>query len=179
MNSEELSQIGDGGFEGLKKVNEFGSEYWSARDLQPLLGYSQWRRFENAIKKAVTSCEQSANEPEHHFASAGKMVGIGSETSRNIPDYHLFSVCLLSNRSERRLSQAPNRQRTEVFRYPDTPPRVVRPGDRRSRTAGTSKANFRRVQSAVRRRASGRRSEPHVRNFPRCRLQGTLRRPWR
>lgn len=33
-------------FEALKRLNEHGAEYWSARDLQPLLGYSQWRRFE-------------------------------------------------------------------------------------------------------------------------------------
>ena len=40
-------------FEGMKELNEHGAEYWSARDLQPLLGYSQWRRFEEAIKRAM------------------------------------------------------------------------------------------------------------------------------
>ena len=43
-------------FEDLKKINEYGAEYWSDRELQPLLGYSQWRRFEDALKRAVTSC---------------------------------------------------------------------------------------------------------------------------
>jgi len=38
-------------FEGLKQVNEHDAEYWSARALQPLLGYSQWRRFEQAIER--------------------------------------------------------------------------------------------------------------------------------
>ena len=37
-------------FEGFKKISQHGIEYWSARELQSLLGYSQWRRFENAIK---------------------------------------------------------------------------------------------------------------------------------
>lgn len=46
-------------FEGLKQANEHGAEYWSARDLQSLLGYSQWRRFEEAVQRAITSCEQS------------------------------------------------------------------------------------------------------------------------
>jgi DNA-damage-inducible protein D len=41
-------------FERLKKANEHGAEYWSARDLQPLLGYSQWRRFEQALERAIT-----------------------------------------------------------------------------------------------------------------------------
>jgi DNA-damage-inducible protein D len=74
-----LPQTQNAGFEGLKQTNAFGAEYWSARDLQPLLGYNHWRSFENAIKKAVTSCEQSGNDPGHHFARAGKMVGIGPE----------------------------------------------------------------------------------------------------
>lgn len=46
-------------FEELKKVNEFSAEYWRARELQPLLGYSQWHRVEDAIKRAITSCKQS------------------------------------------------------------------------------------------------------------------------
>lgn len=61
-------------FEALKKINQHGIEYWSARDLQPCLGYSQWRRFENTIKKAQESCKQSGNDPKHHFAGAGKPI---------------------------------------------------------------------------------------------------------
>lgn len=61
-------------FEELKRVNEHGAEYWSARDLQPLLGYDQWRRFEQAIKRAMDACKESGNEPDDHFAGAGKMM---------------------------------------------------------------------------------------------------------
>ncbi len=57
-------------FEELKKINQHSAEYWSARDLQPLLGYTQWRSFENAISKAIVSCKQSGNEPDYHFARA-------------------------------------------------------------------------------------------------------------
>ena len=60
----------DQGFEQWKSVNEHGAEYWSARDLQPLLGYHHWRNFEKAVAKAITSCQQSGNEPDHHFARA-------------------------------------------------------------------------------------------------------------
>ena len=49
-------------FEALKRRNDHGAEYWSARDLQPLLGYSQWRRFEEAVGRAQTACEQSGNK---------------------------------------------------------------------------------------------------------------------
>jgi DNA-damage-inducible protein D len=57
-------------FEELKQINQFGAEYWSARDLQPMLGYNHWRSFEKSITKAITSCEKSGNDPRHHFARA-------------------------------------------------------------------------------------------------------------
>ena len=76
-------------FEALKRVNDHGAEYWSARDLQSLLGYSQWRRFEDAVKRAMVSCEQSGNPTDHHFAGAGKMVELGSGSVRSLEDFHL------------------------------------------------------------------------------------------
>ena len=73
-------------FEERRQVNQHGAEYWSARDLQPLLGYSQWRRFEDVVQRAVTSCQQSNSEPTYHFADAGKMVTLGSGSEGvNIP----------------------------------------------------------------------------------------------
>jgi len=76
-------------FEDLKKVNQHGIEYWSARDLQPLLGYSQWRRFENAIKRAEESCKQSGNDPKNHFADAGNPITSGKGRTQLIEDYQL------------------------------------------------------------------------------------------
>ena len=61
-------------FESLKKINRHGIEYWSARDLQTCLGYSEWRKFETTMKKAIDSCKQSGNDPENHFVGADKMV---------------------------------------------------------------------------------------------------------
>src|SRR5579864_455685 len=91
-------------FESLKKLNEHGVEYWSARDLQPCLGYSQWRRFENAIERAIESCKQSGNDPKNHFAGAGKMVGIGSKTERDVEDWHLsrFACYLIAQNGDPR-----------------------------------------------------------------------------
>jgi DNA-damage-inducible protein D len=76
-------------FEDLKKTNEHGAEYWSARNLQPLLGYSQWRRFEQALDRAVTSCKSSGNPPGHHFAGAGKPILGGKGAIQVVDDYHL------------------------------------------------------------------------------------------
>ena len=91
-------------FESLKKHNQHGVEYWSARDLQPCLGYFQWRRFENTIKKALKSCRQSGNDPQNHFAGVGKMVGIGSQTDREIEDWHLsrFACYLIAQNGDPR-----------------------------------------------------------------------------
>ena len=46
-------------FENIKHIDENGKEYWFARDLMPLLGYSKWERFSNAINNAKTSCIKS------------------------------------------------------------------------------------------------------------------------
>ncbi len=75
MSNQQLTLEGTkSSFEELKKINQHGVEYWSARELQELLGYSQWRRFEDAIKRAKESCKQSGNDPKNHFAGTGKMV---------------------------------------------------------------------------------------------------------
>jgi DNA-damage-inducible protein D len=104
MVKKTLPVRGDKSFEELKKVNEHGAEFWSARELQPLLGYSQWRRFEDAVKRAMVSCEQSGNNPGNHFAGAGKMIGIGKGGQRDVEDYHLsrFACYLIAQNGDPR-----------------------------------------------------------------------------
>lgn len=68
MSAKSLPSLAGKTFEDLKLTNTHGAEYWSARDLQPLLGYSQWRRFQQAIERAMTSCETSGNNIANHFA---------------------------------------------------------------------------------------------------------------
>ena len=91
-------------FEELKRVNEHGAEYWSARALQPLLGYSQWRRFEKAIERAVTACKESGNPPEHHFAGAGKPIAGGKGAVQVVDDFHLsrFACYLIAQNGDPR-----------------------------------------------------------------------------
>lgn len=74
MSKKTLAVLGEKSFEDLKHLNQHGAEYWNARELQPMLGYSQWRRFEDAIKRAMISCEKSGNNPAYHFAGAGKVI---------------------------------------------------------------------------------------------------------
>lgn len=91
-------------FESLKKLNEHEVEYWSARDLQPYLGYSQWRYFENAVKKAIVSCKQSGNDPKHHFAGARKQIQFGKGATQMVEDYHLsrFACYLIAQNGDPR-----------------------------------------------------------------------------
>jgi len=66
-----------------------GVECWSARELQNILGYSQWRNFKNVIDKAQKSCEQAGEETKNHFAEFSKMVEIGSGAQKPIEDIAL------------------------------------------------------------------------------------------
>jgi DNA-damage-inducible protein D len=63
-----------------------GIEYWLARELQVLLGYSEWRNFNNAIHKAKESCITSGEEVSDHFVDVNKMVKIGSGAERKQDD---------------------------------------------------------------------------------------------
>ncbi len=76
-------------FENLKHINEYGQEFWYARELQSALEYSQWRRFSDAIERAKTACEKSGHRMQDHFADVGKMVRLGSGAVREIEDIAL------------------------------------------------------------------------------------------
>ncbi|MDD5240940.1 MAG: DNA damage-inducible protein D [Sulfuricella sp.] len=113
MPDKQVPTIAGQSFEDLKKTNDHEAEYWSARDLQSLLGYGQWRRFEDAVERAITSCEQSGNKPDHHFAGAGKMVELGSGSVREVEDYHLsrFACYLIAQNGDPRKPEIASAQK--------------------------------------------------------------------
>jgi len=76
-------------FESIRQFDAQGDEYWSARDLQPLLEYAAWDKFKRVIEKAMEACRQSGHEVEDHFSQTAKMVDIGSGAKREIEDYLL------------------------------------------------------------------------------------------
>ena len=75
-------------FEDIKHINEFGEEYWEARELMKVLGYRQWRNFNQVIDKAKISCDLSKMDVKSHFADVSKIVKAGV-TSKEVQDYHL------------------------------------------------------------------------------------------
>ena len=76
-------------FEDHSQTTENGIEFWFARDLQLLLGYSKWENFIKVINKAKISCDVTGNDILDHFPDIGKMVEIGSGTKREIQDIML------------------------------------------------------------------------------------------
>ena len=73
----------------IQTIPDESVEYWFARDLQKVLGYSQWRNFQEVIAKAKESCKNAGIAIEDHFADVSKKVEIGSGAERSIEDVML------------------------------------------------------------------------------------------
>lgn len=67
----------DNSFEEIKHIDENGQEYWLARELQGVLGYTEWRNFSKVIDKAKISCKTSGEVENSHFVDVSKMVESG------------------------------------------------------------------------------------------------------
>lgn len=71
-------------FNSIKRVTEYGAEYWSARDLMPLLGYDTWQRFENSINRAKEACKNSGKTVNEEFLAAPlKTLEAGGRPAKN------------------------------------------------------------------------------------------------
>jgi DNA-damage-inducible protein D len=86
---KELVQTLTSTFEGHAQQTDNGVEYWLARDIQHLLGYSEWRNFGLVISKAQTACTVSGHALRHHFVDVNKMVDLGSGSQREVEDLML------------------------------------------------------------------------------------------
>ncbi len=64
----------DSPFERIKRINAAGNEYWSSRDFAQILGYADYRNFEQVIKKAKAACFNSGHRIEDHFVDITEMV---------------------------------------------------------------------------------------------------------
>lgn len=85
----DIKPCGQNPFEDIKRINEYGQEYWSARDLQKILEYGEFRKFENVIKKAIQACEGSQQAASDHIAQVDDMIETGKGAKRKVKDYHL------------------------------------------------------------------------------------------
>ncbi len=88
MKSEVIQSLTQN-FEDYTNTTDSGVEFWFARDLQHLLGYTKWDNFAKVLNKAKSACEVSGNDIDDHFAEVGKMVSLGSGSQREIQDFML------------------------------------------------------------------------------------------
>ncbi|MDR3243849.1 MAG: DNA damage-inducible protein D, partial [Elusimicrobiota bacterium] len=76
-------------FEEIKRIDENGNEFWSARELASVLQYNKWENFSKVIDRAMIACNNSGFDITDHFPEVKKMVSIGSKAKRKIIDYKL------------------------------------------------------------------------------------------
>ncbi len=75
-------------FEDIKQIRPDGTEFWSARELAPVLEYTKWENFQNVIKRAMIACENSGHSVEDDFPEVRKIVDAGI-ASKPVKDYEL------------------------------------------------------------------------------------------
>lgn len=76
-------------FEGHAQSTDGGIEYWLARDLQMLLGYSEWRNFSAVLAKAKTACEASNHSSADHFVDVNKTIQMPHNAEKSVEDVML------------------------------------------------------------------------------------------
>ena len=76
-------------FESIKHINEYGNEFWFARELMVALEYSKWSNFVGVIDKAKKACKLSNNNIDDHFADIGKTIDMPKGATKTIDDYEL------------------------------------------------------------------------------------------
>ena len=81
-------------FESIKRISPYGVEYWSARDLGPLLSYDKWQNFDIVIQRAMTICSFTNLELSEHFSVTNKVISVGFGAKREIKDYYLTRYAL-------------------------------------------------------------------------------------
>ena len=93
-------------FEDIKHIDEFGNEYWLARELQKALEYRLWQNFCNVIKISIIACEASNYNIFDHFIEVNKMILVAKGAKRNIADYKLsrYACYLIAQNSDPRKS---------------------------------------------------------------------------
>ena len=85
----DIQQYSEQTFESIKHINEYGQEFWYARELARVLEYKDFRNFEQSIFKAMDACKNSGYDIADHFGDATEMVEIGLGAQRGFPSYTL------------------------------------------------------------------------------------------
>src|SRR5215210_1239688 len=89
-------------FEAIRRLDEEGNEYWSARELSKVLDYNRWENFQNVIQKAQIACGNSGRRPSDHFRDITKVINAGKGAKHKVSDYELtrYACYLLVQNSD-------------------------------------------------------------------------------
>ena len=83
-------------FENIKHIDDYGNEFWFARELQKVLEYKDWRNFQKVIDKAVLSANNSFSSEEDWVVEVNKPIKTGKGKEEVIKDYKLSRyICYL------------------------------------------------------------------------------------
>lgn len=89
LSEEEEANYTESLFESIRHTNEYGQEFWYARELQIALEYKEWRNFKKVIDKAISACENSENSVFEHFVDVNKTIEMPKNAEKQIEDYEL------------------------------------------------------------------------------------------
>ena len=86
---EDATNYSESLFESIRHVNEYGEEFWYARELQTALEYTEWRNFKKVIDKAILACKSSENAISDHFVDINKTIEMPKTATKTIDDMAL------------------------------------------------------------------------------------------
>lgn len=86
---EDATNYSESLFESIRHINEYGEEFWYARELQTALEYTEWRNFKKVIDKAMLACESSENAVSDHFVDVNKTIEMPKTATKTIDDMAL------------------------------------------------------------------------------------------
>ncbi len=89
MNNNNIENYNETIFESIKHINEYGDEFWYARELQEVLTYKEWRNFYKVIERAFVACQGSEINPSEHFVEVNKTIPMPKSARKVVIDFML------------------------------------------------------------------------------------------
>jgi hypothetical protein len=98
-------------FDSIRRFDGKGNEYWLARELQKLLGYTRWEKFDEVINRVVKSIELQNQDPLDHIRQTENMIAVGKGGNRSVIDFTLtryacYLVAMSGDNSKPEIAQA-------------------------------------------------------------------------
>ena len=124
MDEQQNIQPMQSDFEQIKKTDAYGKNYWSARELSNVMGYSTWQKFNRVLNKALQVAQSRGMHISEHFNQTVEMVKLGSGTFREVDNWHLSRLaCLII--AENADSKKPQVQTARQYFKEQTPATVL------------------------------------------------------